>query len=1082
MSFSLLRVPKKAALTALRGLVVGTSCTLLLITEDRRRRINQARSAVRNADRIRSSKQYHAARPDLVEQSSAQLQDFEDVITSSATAPRRRRPRGGYEEAPDSQSLVRDGRSRSEQAAQAENPEDGLTSALVASVGPRDGQGGQQSTQDPVRSGTDQPERAADTRAADTVRWNQLRPLPHGLRALPSLRDPQLSPALFKQHIPISLGPTLMARQFVPPEIQNIDVMEFARRIREAVALGDVPSLDGAVGALRDAVRKSEFVAEEKTALVQAAASLCSKCQEVGAMDSAAWVLHHLVSLDSLLEADYHAANPQPVVAYVLSAFKAALDKVNATCERPNRDQRLSLRSKLDRAMRLLLPNFTEGTLSPPKVEEWVPVIAKSMDLAFDLHMIVQASDAYWRIQHYNGDDTGQITLRFMERLAEQTRPKRIINTFNLIRHRLARYEPDIWYAIGDLATDAAEISPGQDPAKLLKNMAEFCPAEVCAPGRPLRTTWVTKLLYNHWKRVGSFEQTRALFQEFDELGGLEKVVFVDGPFRVMIQIAVEAEHWQAVDELVRKLLVVKPSTSAEARIIGLLALAKAKVGDWNGVWDDFQRMKIKYRMHDVFAPILHEYIKTHTTRETEEFLKQYVEGLRMHIGSYMVNMIANRYGDIRDIQSFVNWLEYCSSKGFEIDAAFGNAVLTNCRRRFGFGHSSLQSIYRTLRALSPKSVDDVSENDMTSGVLREHRQARPKFVRRQIALLGHKTHRLGGSGELDKIRLDLRQAFVTRDYRRTVLLYKSAWKRGARVDEGHLRYAVKASLKGDSRLHTAVRMIKEAKAKGMDVSTSITPVFLTQMHHLFKGDTSDKERLLRQVQTLIAQFQESGLSLGHQALLRTAHHLFLAKHYQGALSMALSALQRKGISYPDDVPTFQLLIHAYAHKSDVEGMKWTIAGAVHTQYFHKKRVYVALKESRQLLLKQIQTSDVKKAMWVVEEGLDRHLIQRGQLDEDRRQLERGTIDIMKRAALEADPAYADRDAIRRRDDALRELEQKARREHQEASAAEVKKRKEMEARRRAADELTWKTERDSEAWAMETLLMEGRHEVPGDF
>ena len=54
-----LPVPSKAALTALRGLVVGTSCTLALIAEDRRRRIRNALTAIENGERIRQAKNYN---------------------------------------------------------------------------------------------------------------------------------------------------------------------------------------------------------------------------------------------------------------------------------------------------------------------------------------------------------------------------------------------------------------------------------------------------------------------------------------------------------------------------------------------------------------------------------------------------------------------------------------------------------------------------------------------------------------------------------------------------------------------------------------------------------------------------------------------------------------------------------------------------------------------------------------------------------------------------------------------------------------------------------------------------------------
>ncbi|EPE02548.1 hypothetical protein F503_08773 [Ophiostoma piceae UAMH 11346] len=53
-------VPSKAAIRALRGLVLGTTCSLALVGEDRRRRINAANSAIRNARTIRSASRYNA--------------------------------------------------------------------------------------------------------------------------------------------------------------------------------------------------------------------------------------------------------------------------------------------------------------------------------------------------------------------------------------------------------------------------------------------------------------------------------------------------------------------------------------------------------------------------------------------------------------------------------------------------------------------------------------------------------------------------------------------------------------------------------------------------------------------------------------------------------------------------------------------------------------------------------------------------------------------------------------------------------------------------------------------------------------
>ncbi len=49
----------KVALTALRGLVLGTSCTLALVAEDRRRRINNAVNVIETSKKLKASKHYH---------------------------------------------------------------------------------------------------------------------------------------------------------------------------------------------------------------------------------------------------------------------------------------------------------------------------------------------------------------------------------------------------------------------------------------------------------------------------------------------------------------------------------------------------------------------------------------------------------------------------------------------------------------------------------------------------------------------------------------------------------------------------------------------------------------------------------------------------------------------------------------------------------------------------------------------------------------------------------------------------------------------------------------------------------------
>lgn len=1047
MSFSLIRLPKKATLIALHGLLAGTSCTLILLTEERRRRINLARCAIRNAERIRSSKQYHAALPVLHDRPSHALNDIENGVSGEGKD---------------------DTDTRTDLPIAPTQPDQHVsTSAVSMPV---------QSRED-ARLAPDQQSTVLNAQAHGRATSTPVRPLPRPWNSQASMSYRQPDPSIFKRPVLIKStprNPMARAEQVALSEARDINVHENIRRMTEA-ALG----LEDAVNVLGKTIRKKRVTEDEKSALVQAAASLCSRCQEAGLMIHAARALYHLVSLGAVTEADYYSSKPEFVIDHAISAVEAELKVFRDDDGHMKKRERTLARNKLDRAIKLLLPIFTEKTLPLSRVQEWVRAAERSMDLAFDLDMVIQAANVYWRVHHYNADPKGLITRRFLERISERGSHNRVVNTFHLVRYRLAHYAPETWYAIGDLAATSAENAHGQDPARLLKDMLEFCPAAACSPQQPLRTTWVTKLLFCHWQRTRDFEQSLILFRQFEELGGFDKVVHVDGPYRVMIQIAVHAEQWQHADEFLQKIQAVKPSTSKEARILGLVALAKGKLGDWNGVWEEFKRMEIKYRVEDVFAPVLHEFIKTHTTTEIEDFLKVYIQDLDMPLGSYMVNMVANRYGDVRDVQSFADWLAYCCSKGFQIDAAYGNAILTNCRRRWDFGLRELKVIYRTLRALSPSFVDGVTETDMITSVLRTHRRAKPVFIKQATDFVEPRVYRSMGSGDVEDVRLNMRHAFVTRNYRYVLFLYKSACKRHLPVDDGHLRIAVKSSLKTERRIQQALVLIMEGRKKGLDVSKCITPVFLSQIRRVFHGDTSDKDSLLSQIQAIITRFETNNLSLGHQDLLRVAHLLLQAKHYSGAISFGLSALQLKGNKYPDDIPTFQLLIQAYAYKGDVQGMKWTLAAAVHTPYHHKTSVFTALKNAKKLLMRQIQTSDVKKALWVVEEGLDRARLVRMKLAEDRKGLEHAALDIMKHAALEAGQPQDD-GAFRRQTEMIAEMEERARREDEHEQMKVALRKADMEARQRAADEL----ERASlgAADAMEKLLLKGKHEISTEF
>ncbi|QUC17309.1 uncharacterized protein UV8b_01550 [Ustilaginoidea virens] len=85
-------VPSKAALNALRGVLLTTSCSVILLAEERRRRLQIARSAIDNARKLHSLQSYRGpvAQADSHASWQGRLADVDHTVLSVASFPRPR--------------------------------------------------------------------------------------------------------------------------------------------------------------------------------------------------------------------------------------------------------------------------------------------------------------------------------------------------------------------------------------------------------------------------------------------------------------------------------------------------------------------------------------------------------------------------------------------------------------------------------------------------------------------------------------------------------------------------------------------------------------------------------------------------------------------------------------------------------------------------------------------------------------------------------------------------------------------------------------------------------------------------------
>lgn len=875
MSFSLSRVPKRVALTALQGLIVGTSCsTLLFILEDRRRRIDQARRAVHNAQILRSAKQC------------------------------RKKPPPPREE--------------------------------------------------------DEETRALSTAVRETTVAGHKQPLT-GLRST----DPPLPP---------------------PPPTRAVNYANIADkigRIKEAAALGDPSSLYIGVVTLRRIAKTPEMVSEEdQPRLVQAALTLHRKHQETGATEQAAQLLGYISKIGPVPSTEFYALS-QSHIERALVELATKVQQLRDD-EAPAAPKVLGAQNKLEKILNLLLPEHQEGrSIAPSRKWEWSSQAERTIRLALDLGAM-RAKSGVTKTEAFG----------------------RVVRTLAELQGGLSQADPAVWTTIGNVLADSAQIGVSPEPAASLLYLAQYCP-----PGLKLRTTWVTKLLFVDWQqfnRKQDLAQSLALLAKFEALGGCDKVTHPDGVYRVMMEIALEAKAWHTADEFYGKLQTIKPCAATHPQVLGMLAKAKAKMGDWPSVWEDLNRMEPKEDEHfgPVFVPILKEYAKMHTVHELDQFLRLALEELRVPLTPYMVTLVGNQYGALRDVTSFVTWLEFCAAQGVRVDAAFGNAILRNCKRHWDFDYQALRRVYRTLQTLNPSFVDEAVQNMMVSTALTATRRAAsPMVAHRELASLAVKFRRRPRPSDPHDVRLWMRRAFALGNYRLVQNMYEKAAKQGARLDDGHLLLHTRAILLLHANIAKAVRVLKEAKEQGILVERATSEVFTYYIRRVFAGvdlQEEDKNQVLRGVQGVLSQLQTAGLDMTGSALLRVAHLCLVRIHHiEGALNFAMSALHLNKTEYPNDVPSFQVFLSAYTLQLDLYGLQWTIRGASKAGILHKARVMDALRTSRGLLSKQGQTSDTQEAIHIVEQALGYVQSSRLELAQERQVLEKAAQSIVANATLQ---------------------------------------------------------------------------------
>ncbi|KAK5660283.1 hypothetical protein OQA88_12823 [Cercophora sp. LCS_1] len=1003
MSSSPLPVPSKAALTALRGLIVGTSCTLALVAEDRRRRINNAIRVIENGEKVKAARNYRAGGTEfavaLEQEALFGGATFSALLGEDAT-----------KQLSDRLCLETSGKRNKRKAREAE-PELRLEAPTIAA---------------PPRENRSKLEQIGSTTA------EQLKPT-----AKPNPFIQSSSPELKIKVIPKGqLWPAIdpeLTRAYTPPTID-----EAVPKILGACDSQDPREIRGAVQMALGILEYGIPLETDYKHWIVATALLCRECQSRGWIQEAAKIFEKTVNQKGLQleEEEYVSYRPMQLITSLVWQYRS---------QAHNRAERLGNAEQLTYAARLFkgIPNkctidslradisasskqLIEALLSVGKFKEADTLVFRRVFFSLDLEGIPE-----W--------NSCELAVWFMRKLHEVREHKRVVRMF-LGYYFNSPSNEVLVYEVGDIVLGSVESACHSRAADVLRKLLRIC-SGLCK----LRTSWAIKLISLDWESHKDFEKVEGLFEELRaDLEG--SITHPDGAYRIMVELALKAGQEARAEEYLAKAAIFNPGASSDPRILGIFAKHHAKLGDWDGVRALFQRTNVEAETQEAgkaranaFVPVLKAFAETHSIRETDDFTRSYVDELQVPLCGYTVQLMAKHYGAVRDFATFMGWVRYCSQAGFEIDAHFTNSILAfllRCRVSF----KNLRHVFDVLSQLSPGSVDKQTARIMTKaalvgdfGSLRTGRVRDKAAMRRLRSLMpgrlrpaintNIRTHNLQGHDLVLAMQIALVQGHPTRAislWKRT--LRKGAYDEVACYQHRHaLQLAVSAVMKmsPDARGASLHDILRFAQQHGQEITHATNHIIALQLAQL--GPTGSSGNMYKTVQSTLDMFEKRGIVLTDVALNRAADMCLKAGHPKAAIMYAQKAAESRGRQRYYNIHNLRILLGASVEMFDVEGVRHAIAGGLASDFKDTAGFLQTLKYARRRARKApmaVSETQRQETCAIIQQGIEDAVGIRKNLREERAKFEHEAAKIMARAALDAGRPPGDIDLLGGKDDA----------------------------------------------------------------
>ena len=208
--------------------------------------------------------------------------------------------------------------------------------------------------------------------------------------------------------------------------------------------------------------------------------------------------------------------------------------------------------------------------------------------------------------------------------------------------------------------------------------------------------------------------------------------------------------------------------------------------------------------------------------------------------------------------------------------------------------------------------------------------------------------------------------------------------------------------------------LIQSAQAEGNDVSQALVYAMASRLRLVFADPQNpEKGQIMRDVQEVIEQFESKDIVLDESTLHQVAALCLYAGHHRGTLCYALKAAEASGRSDPCfNLMSFKLLLAAYAGLADVDGIRSIAAIGLTSSYREASGFLRQLKTVRMTLRSNLRSASseraqILEALGILDRSIDQAKSFRVEFTRKQETLEDGVMEIMKRAASNADATLA---------------------------------------------------------------------------